>query len=144
MGHGVNMGGNVDGSSFDRATRSFESSSRRNILRSLAAVALGSATTAMFARPGAAADKSGARLGGYGDEVSSEKSSKKKKKQKRCRRNANACRVDVSGWCAAFWIDYGSCMASLGSCCSFVGKCKYGKADSCIANNPYYFLVESR
>jgi hypothetical protein len=97
----------------------------------------------MLAHPGGAADKARLRLGNYGADVSSEngKSKKQKKKEKQCKKDASACRADVAGWCGTYWLDYSTCVASLGSCCSFVGKCKYSSADSCIANNPYYFAV---
>ncbi len=132
----------MDESAFDQATRAFGSTSRRGILRSLAATAIGTASTLMLSRQSRAGYNARARLGNYGAEVSIENgNSKKKRKEKRCKKDANSCRVDVAGFCGTFWIDYSSCVASLGSCCSYVKNCKYGTAGSCIENNPYYFLA---
>ena len=126
----------------DRVTRALSASpGRRDVLRALAGIALSGATSLVSAVPSHAADENPPLLGPYGGDVSVEKSNKKKRKEKHCKKQAQQCNVDVAGWCGTFWLDYDSCVASLGSCCSFVRNCKYGSADSCIANNPYYFLA---
>lgn len=114
----------------------------------LAGLALGGASGLLTPGSSRAADQAPASLGAYGDDVSdlsSEKNSKKKKrkkrKKKRCKRVSKTCRRDVAAWCDYYWLDYYTCVASLGSCCSYIRKCKFGRGNRCIDNNPYYFLV---
>lgn len=127
---------------FDQATRAMGAASRRTLLRTLVGLAVSSSLAGFTGIPSQAADLARPSLGDYGDDVSMEKNSKKKKrKQKRCKKDASTCNVDVAGWCGTFWLDYDSCRASLGSCCSQIRNCKYGSGASCIENNPYYFLA---
>jgi hypothetical protein len=135
----------MNDSTFDRATRLLSAAlNRRSGLRALAGIALSGATGLVPGVTAQAADENPTSLRPIGD-VSVEKKNKKKKKQqrkaKRCQKHARQCSVDVAGWCGTYWLDYESCRASLGSCCALVRKCNYGAADTCIVNNPYYFLV---
>lgn len=133
----------MNDSEFDQAARKLHlAQTRRGMMRALAGLAVGGmavASTTTFTR---AKEQDLPLPSRYGNEVTNEgKSKSKKKKLKRCKKVGQQCSRWVAGWCGYYWLDYGSCVASLGSCCSFERKCKPGKANSCIANNPYYFLV---
>jgi hypothetical protein len=135
----------VDAPLFDLATRTLGGASRRQALRTLAGLALSGAVAGFTAVPIHAAEQDRPSIGSYGDDVSAEDGNKSKKKkqrkEKRCKQQASKCGVDVAGWCGTFWLDYESCRASLGSCCAQIRNCKYSAGNSCIQNNPYYFLV---
>ncbi len=131
----------MDAPVFDQATRALGAASRRTVLRTLAGLVLSGAAAGFTGIRSQAAEQDPTSFGNYGDDVSIEKNKKKKRKQKRCKSEARKCNVDVAGWCGTYWLDYDSCRASLGSCCSQIKNCKYGAGNSCIDNNPYYFLV---
>ena len=131
----------MDAPVFDQATRALGAASRRNVLRTLAGVALGSAAVTFAGVRSQAADQERPALRQFVGGVSMEKNKKKQRKEKRCQKLGRECTVTVAGFCGAVWLDYDSCRASLGSCCSQIKNCKYSAGAACIENNPYYFLA---
>ena len=132
----------MEGPVFDQATRVLGTATRRTPLRTVAGLVLGGVTAGFTGVRSQAAEHEGEDLRRFVNSVAAEKKSKKqKRKEKRCKKDGRQCSVAVAGFCGAVWLDYDSCRASLGSCCSQIRNCKYGAGASCIENNPYYFLA---